>query len=1118
MVAMLWISLRRSVADWPIVLAAGVICLLAATLLAAGSIYAGAVSTAGLHRVLADSPASEANIEVSVRADPAESVAIDAVVSEELRRVMEPPGGVIFRHARSDSFALPDQPAGSVRELAVLGSAEGLADHASLVSGSWPEGAVSITSIPVAVTEAVAAALDLEVGERLPLQSRLDAGFVAPVEIAGIFRIDDPGSTYWWDEALVLDGMVVSEDYVTHGPFFATAFDLSTRAASGQVELTWHAYPTIETLRVTDVGDLSARVTELRDAIHLDGAFTVLTGLPEILERAERSLLVTRTGVLLLTIQLVVLAAYAVLLSAALLIDHRRIDSAMLRSRGAGTARLVGLAGIEALLLTTPAALAGPWLAAVALRAFNVTGPLAEIGLTIEPDVTVDAFVAAGAAAIVCFVALTLPAFRSARSYASTHRKRARGETASIGQRLGLDVALLAVTGVGLWQLRHYGAPLTQSVQGTLGLDPLLVATPAIGLLAGAIVALRIVPLLAQVIERATAGRRSLVPSLGARQLARRPLRYTRAALLLMLAMAMGVFAICYTWTWTVSQRDQAGFQVGADIRVVPGTRRDALPRWALDQGYAAIPGVTGRLPIDREPIRVSRLTGGGQIVALDAEVAASVATLRPDLSAAPLSELLAPLAAARPDLEAVELPGEPRQLRFDVLLDIRALERQELDDVTGTIVQVPADLAEIRDGPGRLELSAVVRDSRGMTYRFGGEAAGFDNRTHLLVVPLGDPGTDPASSFAYPLELLAVEVFVGLPEGYQTPDAALTIGDLAAAGLDGAWQPVSLELAEGWRNTGAFYGRPHQAIGSGTGAELVAATGVPGLVVLPGVDRFGAGVELTFAPSAIGRFGDEAVPVVASAPFLEATSSAIGDEVALTIDGVRRSVVVTGAVRAFPGTAPEDPIVLMDLPTLAMLRFEGNDAVEPAEEWWLSVDSAAREGVVQTLSGSPIGSREVVSAVDRNRALATDPVALGIIGALGIGFVAAALFAVVGFMVSAAVAARERITEFALLRALGLSSRQLSVWLSLENAALAAVSLATGTVLGLVIAWVVLPFITVTQGAATPFPPVEVDVPWTTIAALEVIGLVALAVTVVVLAWLLRRIALTSVLRMSED
>ena len=69
---------------------------------------------------------------------------------------------------------------------------------------------------------------------------------------------------------------------------------------------------------------------------------TVTTSLPDIIATAERSLLASRTGVLLLTVQFVVLAAYAVLLSAALLVEHRRIDTAMLRSRGAGPARIGG--------------------------------------------------------------------------------------------------------------------------------------------------------------------------------------------------------------------------------------------------------------------------------------------------------------------------------------------------------------------------------------------------------------------------------------------------------------------------------------------------------------------------------------------------------------------------------------------------------------------------------------------------------------------------------------------------------------------------------------------------------------------------------------------------------
>jgi hypothetical protein len=55
--ALLRVSLRRSRADWPIVLAAGVMCTIAATLLAAGVMYGDAVAVASLHRTLADAPA-----------------------------------------------------------------------------------------------------------------------------------------------------------------------------------------------------------------------------------------------------------------------------------------------------------------------------------------------------------------------------------------------------------------------------------------------------------------------------------------------------------------------------------------------------------------------------------------------------------------------------------------------------------------------------------------------------------------------------------------------------------------------------------------------------------------------------------------------------------------------------------------------------------------------------------------------------------------------------------------------------------------------------------------------------------------------------------------------------
>lgn len=1124
LVAMAQVSLRRSRAAWPIVASAGLICLLAASLLAAGPMYAGAVSIAGLQRVMIDSPVSDANVEVSMRLGPDDAEAADRVVTPELERALGEVGGTVLRLGRSDSFGLPGRPAAVRTDLVEVAFAERIEDHATLVAGSWPapvsvDAAAAETAVPVAVAENVAETLGLGIGDERRLPSRIQPDFVVPVAVAAIFRVDDPADPFWWADAQVLDGRVTSERFETHGPFFTTPERLRTRAAAGRVQFTWRAWPTFESLTLDEAPGLRVRVAQIGQRLGsaMDGVpVTVTTSVPDIIATAERSLLASRTGVLLLTVQFVVLAAYAVLLSAALLVEHRRMDTAMLRSRGAGPVRIAGLSLVEGLLLTVPATLMGPWLAAAALHGFNVGGPLADIGLRIQPVVSGEAYVAAGAAAALCLVALLLPALPTVRSFASVHGSVARAETRSVGTRLGLDLALLAVTGLGLWQLRHYGAPLTRSVQGSLGIDPLLVATPAIGFLAGAILALRIIPLVATMIERATARGRGLVSSLGARQLARRPLRYTRAALLLMLAMAMGVFAITYTWTWSASQRDQATFQVGADARVERGRQVSALPGWGLDRAYAALPGLMARTPLDREPVPIVSSDTGGEIVGLDADTAASVVVLRSDLAATPLSELLPPLAAERPALSAVRLPGEPRALRLEVGVLIDVLQQPEIDDETGELAMEPVDPALFADTPA-ISTSVVIRDAAGHLHRFTGDVATLGGSPHRLDVPLGDPD-GPPGSFSHPLELLAIDVELTLPEGREATEATVTVHGVEAI-ADGPTESVPLTIERGWRTTSSVYGLPHAVVDArNTGAELTVETGTPGLQIIRGVDRFGRGTVVTFAPRALDEVGAEPVPVVATDAYLAATAGAIGDELHVQIGGVDRRVLVTGAIRAFPTVEPSRPLLLMDYQTLALLRFEGSDAVAPAQEWWFALDPSAREATVDRLRDPVFGSRSVVSLFERNRALATDPVALGIIGVLSIGVVAAGLFAVVGFVVSAAVSARERVTEFALLRALGLSSGQLSDWLSLENAALAAISLVAGTALGLVVAWVALPFVTVTQRAATPFPPVEVAVPWATIAVLEAIGIVALSGAVIVLAWLLRRIGMTSALRMGED
>jgi hypothetical protein len=342
-----------------------------------------------------------------------------------------------------------------------------------------------------------------------------------------------------------------------------------------------------------------------------------------------------------------------------------------------------------------------------------------------------------------------------------------------------------------------------------------------------------------------------------------------------------------------------------------------------------------------------------------------------------------------------------------------------------------------------------------------------------------------------------------------------------AVEGAD--WQPVDLaspgEWSLGWSEAGAAPLGIPPSMQDGTGLVL-GGEGAP-IAALPGVDRFGRGVGVLFTPASIAALSDRELPIIVNQLFLDAVAAEPGDRVLAPLPGGSRRVQIAGVIDAFPTTDPTAPVAIVDAASLGLVRFGADHGLEPADEWWLDVDEAGG-GVPAALeaarSGGPLSGAAVSGREEMRLALSTDPLALATIGALSLGFVVAGLFAVIGLAVSASVSARQRRTEFALLRALGLSPDQLSGWLLLENGSLVLISLLAGTGLGLIIGWVVLPFITVTQGGAVPFPPVTVEVPWASIAVLEAISVAALAITLVILARSMRRAGVGSVLRMGED
>jgi hypothetical protein len=1101
------VILQRTRADWLILVAATAVILLATTLLAAGPIYAGAVAVSGLHRTLQDSPTTEANVEIVGRSSPGEFLTLDDRVVAEAGAAFRFTGARIARSGRSDSFSLPDQPGADVTELAVFGFYENVEQHATLIAGAWPVG-MTVQGVEAAIPDSTAAQLGVGVGSELAMESRRDRGYIVTATITGIYQVSDASDPYWWEDPLELEGIQVGQSFTTHGPFVVTPAAFFGPVTTQSAQVRWRVYPEWTNLAVDEVAPFRASVEGLRGRLNVDlgpnERFSVNSALARILRDAERSLLVTRTGVMILTVQLAVLAGYALVLTAGLLIEQRRVETALLRSRGAASSQIGAMAFMEGMVLAVPAALIGPWLAALSLRLLNVAGPLTTISLTVEPVVSRTAYAVAAVAALGCVIALTLPALLSARSFIDARSSKGRQQARGIAQRAGVDVALIAIAVIGYWQLRRYGAPITQTVQGRLGLDPFLVAAPALGLLAGSVVALRVIPLLARLIDRTVTSTRSLVPSLGAWQVSRRPGRYARAALLLLLALAIGLFSLAYTSTWTASQRDQANHQTGADIRIVPDRRTlTAIPAMTLGDAHRQIEGVAESMPVAREPVTVSRSAGSGRFLALDADAADEIVAFRPDLADASLASMMALLAERRPDLPGVELPADTQRVVLRVQLDMDPRPDAAVQERFGLNPRVSAVFQDARGTLHRRSVAIDVNDTQPQELVI---LVAHRTATGLVAVPDG------------PVAIVALELRVYIP--YQVPRTGrFNLLDLqASSALDGdQWSPVATPPPDAWQlstnNPGGVTDPPALERGDAGGDALLS------LVIGTGSNLANSPVPLDFNLRPGSSTPMESIPVVVSTHFMQVTETAIGDRVQLQLGGPQQVIEIVGSFDAFPTLEPQPgSMIVADLATVSMQRFIVDGRILTASEWWMAIDETRRADIVEQLWNAPYSSARVFDRFDRAETLSTDPVALGIIGALSLGFVAAALFAAIGFIVSASVAARERLAEFALLRALGLSPGQLSGWLSLENGLLVAISLIGGTLLGLTLAWLILPLVTLTQDASAVVPGIIVDIPWRTVILLEAITLVSLALVVGILAILLRRVGLGSVLRMGED
>ena len=810
-------------------------------------------------------------------------------------------------------------------------------------------------------------------------------------------------------------------------------------------------------------------------------------------------MLVSRTGVLVLVIQYAVLALYAIILVAGMLADRRRAETALLRTRGASTGHLAAMGILEALLLTGSAAVIAPFAAQLAVGWLVASEPFAG-GLVANGGIALDGLIVDAVTAVIGVVALSLPMLGGGPNLAGIRAAISRQTGSTLARRLGLDLALVVVAAIALWQLRQYGAPLTKNARGVLGIDPLLVAAPAIGLLAGAVVATRLLPRTLEILEQFLERGRGLVGPMGGRGLARRPLRYTRSALLLMLAAALGTFAVAHVATWTRSQGDQAAYSAGAAVRLSPSTAAGHQP--SLAATLAAIPGVDEVMPVDRLTVDAGRSIRNNPLLAVDAGVAQRVVNATDGVGAASTAALYAKLVAERPALTGIEVPAGSRAI--GLVLD--AAFEATYDNPPDEPPVPPVDLTTT---PG-IAASVVVEDGLGRLHRLASTNQGMlSGSGQRLVVDL-TLGGGPA--LIEPVRIRAVELTFSAPHLVTiTGSTSFVEVDTATDPSTANWQALGLAPGTaGWSWTARYGNTLPQQYAPPAGTWLLQF----GLSTGDINPLFGGFVSATLS------LGTQApsppVAAIASGPFLAATGAAIGDTIRASLEGAATMVHIIGRVESYPTLDPAKPFLIVDERAMTALRYAATGGILPPSEWWIASSEPA--SVASAVVAGPDPDATIVTTAAAETALLTDPIPRGVIGVLGLGSWAALVFAAIGFVVSATVSTRERLGEFALLRALGLSGRQLSIWLALEHTFLLVTGILAGIGLGILLSWLVLPFATLTTTGAAVVPPPVVVIPWASLLPIVVAAVAVLIASLLVLRSQLLGIRIGDVLRGNDE
>ncbi|MER5635464.1 hypothetical protein ABT095_00720 [Kitasatospora sp. NPDC002227] len=502
------------------------------------------------------------------------------------------PSGPVYgrRGLRPRALQNPElaAPEGVPPKLEVL-YLQGLAKHAKLVSGKWPDDGTTPQTV---LSESGARTLGAKVG------TVLNGGGGLGMTVVGLYAVDDPADPYWTGMGCLVSAC---SEYTAGKPPYQY-WEVGGLIGPNQLEVVgswgeeaenfWRLPVDIDRLRNDQLADIQTETaayvggTTNVELAYRTGrpALRITSGLPELFEQAQAEQAAAAPLAAIGPAGAAGVAAVVLCLAAALGNDRRTAELRLLAARGASRAGLLRRLLGESAVTTLPAAVLGGALALMLLPTFRWGNA-----------------VLAGTL-VTLFTLLSLP-LRVVAPQLRPGRRPGR-------RRLVAELLVLVVTAAAVFELRRRGVSAANQ-----GVDVLLIVAPLLLALSGALLLVRLQPVTVGALARWTGRRPGLVGFLGLARATRGTGEQARPSVLPLLALVLAVTTAGFGATLVSAvdgQRHQAArFQVGADTAVL-------LPEGAqLPEGFTAkadaLPGVHDAVALwteDEVFVRDSDLAG----------------------------------------------------------------------------------------------------------------------------------------------------------------------------------------------------------------------------------------------------------------------------------------------------------------------------------------------------------------------------------------------------------------------------------------------------------------------------------------------------------------------------